>query len=437
MAADKLFKRGGRWYAWVNGQRVSTGFTSKEAAKKRLAELEFEAADPLNAAQAKATTVGFLDDLLRSLLRKGRAQDTYDYNSEKAGHLRRLLPSLARDITHKVLETYCDRRLGEGAARATVRKELGVLGASLRLARRNGLFAKSVEEVLPDFEAPYVPKTRALDPWELVALCSALPHERAAHVAFIVASGSRWGESVRAQREDLQGGFLFLRGTKTKASKRTVPVIYPFASVLTWALRDAPEAGVLFRPWAYVARDLKVACAKAGIAAVTPNDLRRTHATWLRKAGVEPSLIGAQLGHTTSRMVELVYGRLTPESLGNLLTSRVGNDPYAVPPPPASGTVLLMGCEGGDLGVSETTGTTPETAISAGNLVGHDRLELSANGLRVLTDSAKSPTNPPETEGGGLLMGRRSVPIALAYLVEAVAAYPHAAASLVEFALNA
>jgi len=40
----------------------------------------------------------------------------------------------------------------------------------------------------------------------------------------------------------------------------------------------------------------------------SPNDLRRTYATWLRAQGVEPQLIGAAMGHRDSRMVERVTG---------------------------------------------------------------------------------------------------------------------------------
>ena|GEM_PF-3809021 len=38
-------------------------------------------------------------------------------------------------------------------------------------------------------------------------------------------------------------------------------------------------------------RDLAQACDRAGIEPCTPNDLRRTCATWLRQAGAAPDLI--------------------------------------------------------------------------------------------------------------------------------------------------
>jgi integrase len=83
--------------------------------------------------------------------------------------------------------------------------------------------------------------------------------------------------------------------------------------------------GTLFRAWSNARRDLADACRRAGIAKVSPNDLRRTYGTWLRLGGVEPSLIGAAMGHADSRMVERVYGRMPAESLQSALRKRVGD----------------------------------------------------------------------------------------------------------------
>jgi len=59
-----------------------------------------------------------------------------------------------------------------------------------------------------------------------------------------------------------------------------------------------------------VRRDLRAACTKLKIPRCSPNDLRRTCATWLRAAGTPPHLIAPLMGHADSRMVERVYGRL-------------------------------------------------------------------------------------------------------------------------------
>jgi integrase len=382
----KIFRRGKVFYAWVGGRKVSTGFTDRKAAKFALAKLERESVDPDNAAQATARTVDVLDDLLRSLARKGRAQATIDYTTEKAGHLRRLLPDHARDITHKVLEGFIDARLKEGAASATIKKELGVARGALKLARRNGLFARGVDEVLPELESGYVPRKRFISTWELVGLCNVLPPHRAAHACFIIATGARWGESVRARREDVSGGFVRLRGTKTKLAPRTVPIVFPFERILSWSLSRA-GAELLFAPWKNVRHDLRRACAKLGVPPLSPNDLRRTFATWFRQLGIAPQLIAVAMGHTTSRMVETTYGRLPTEDLGRMLTASVGNDPLEDPDPiipsESNDGGSYLGREGDEIVALQAFRRKTETSNPPGNSVARAGIEPATRGFSV------------------------------------------------------
>ena len=62
--------------------------------------------------------------------------------------------------------------------------------------------------------------------------------------------------------------------------------------------------------WPNVRRDLAVACRHAGIPRVSPNDLRRTFASWLKQRGVDSMVVARLLGHSSTAMVERVYGRL-------------------------------------------------------------------------------------------------------------------------------
>ena len=103
-----------------------------------------------------------------------------------------------------------------------------------------------------------------------------------------------------------------------------MPVLPFLAPILRQALKDAPgaEGEPLFARWPNARRDIIRACERAGVTRVTWNDLRRSHAKWLRGRGVEPSLIAEVLGHTTSRMAEVVYGRPTPQQLRHLLKER-------------------------------------------------------------------------------------------------------------------
>jgi integrase len=258
-------------------------------------------------------------------------------------------------LTIGAIEKYIDQRTAEGAARTTVKKELRALGAVLRHAKRVGLWAGDVQRVIPEYADDYQPRKRALSWQEALRLLQALEapnnaqhidraRNRAAAVAFMLATGARWGEVTRARREDVADHFVTLRGTKTKAAARAVPIVKMTRSLLDYALSAVGNRkGKLFDSWQNPNRDLEVACTQAGIPKASPNDLRRSLATWLRVLGVDISVIAAVLGHTTSRMVERVYGRLSPEELkarmgGRLLDQQRGKGsvPKLLPAPPDS-----------------------------------------------------------------------------------------------------
>lgn len=321
---QRLNKRGDTWWTtfYVDGRRVrvSTGCRDRKAAELRARELERRAVDPSHAAENTATLGSALEAVLPDRAAKGRAEGTITMYRRKAGHLVRLLGAelpLAR-VDAAAVDRFVEQRLAEGAARSTIHKELTTLRVALKIALRRGLWTGRIEATMPEgFSLEYVPKQRALTRVEYEKLVLALRPDRARHVAFIIGTGARWIESVRAVKSDVTEASVFLRGSKTHNAARTVPLV-GFMRELVAASRPP------FAPWSSVRRDLAAACARARIAPVTPNDLRRTCATWLRAAGVEPSLIAVVLGHRDSRMVERVYGRIPTDALRAALEGRLG-----------------------------------------------------------------------------------------------------------------
>lgn len=333
--AQRLFKRNGTWYGWyfdAEGRRIqrSTKCRDKQAAEALLREWERRAADPAYAAANSATLERALQQFLTDRTFKGRAKGTLDSYRIKAGHVVRLLGAETKLalVDARAIDRFIEARLEEGASRNTVHKELTVIRATLKVAKRRGEYTRDIDAVMPDgFSANYKPRTRFLTAAEAHKLFADLPADRAACVAFILATGARWSEAVSARREDVEAdrGLVFLRGTKTDGSLRTVPVVGAGVPLLEHSLRYAEgRDGLLFRGWGSVRRDLAVACKRASIAPVTPNDLRRTCATWLRQRDVEPHLIASVLGHRDSRMVERVYGRMPAESLKKSLENTLG-----------------------------------------------------------------------------------------------------------------
>jgi integrase len=267
-------------------------------------------------------------------------------------------------------------RLAEGACRNTVKKELTTIRGMLKVAKRRGEFPSDIGAVMAEgFESGYQPRKRFLTGPEAQALLAELTPDRAARVAFILATGARWGETDRARRQDVQteAERVLLRGTKTDLSARTVPIVGAGHDLPAHALTHVQgEDGLLFRPWGNSRRDLAQACECAGIPAVSPNDLRRTFGTWLRLHGVAPHLIGVAMGHADSRMVERVYGRMPEENLRAALNEHVD--------PTRSACVATTGSNAR----RERRVRHPKTSHSSRNLVSRDGIEPPTRGFSIL-----------------------------------------------------
>ena len=372
MSDDGLYRRKDSPYWWTtirhpdgSTKKVSTRCRDRAAARAARRELERIASDPRHAA-ANATTLGdYLERHLEHLKKvRKRADGTLDMHRVKAGHLVRLIGGdtpLAK-IDARVVDGYIGKREDEGAAQSTVHKELCTLRGALKLARRDRAYPYQLDEVFPIAFAPeYEPRRRFAQPEDAEALLADLhAHNplRGAHFAFFLATGARLSESERAQREDirLDAGEVDLRGSKTKKARRTVPIVTARARVLleyVLAVTANEPGPQLFPRWLNIRRDLAAACQRVAFARlqertdqtelelrklvkrgaiprqiidglcprVTPNDLRRTSATWLRQGGVTPDVIGEFLGHVDGRMAAKVYGVM------NLMRRQLGEEP--------------------------------------------------------------------------------------------------------------
>lgn len=336
MGKFKLYKRGGVYYAWVRGKRLSTGCRDRQAAELAAAELERRSADPAYRASHEVTLRAALRRFIDARRALGRSEATLAIYERLGRHLTQGLGAetpLAR-LERDAVVAYVAAREGEqGASPHTVHKELGLLRAALRWARSGGFFPGDPEAVLPPDHSPrYEPRRGYLthgQAWALVhhvatAGGQSQPYAlgRSAHLAFLLGTGARWGESLRAERADvdLARGLVRVRGTKTTASDGLVPLLPFTRPFVEYALKHADGPGArLFRTWGNARRDLHRACARAGVAPMGPNDMRRSLATWLVRAGVPIELVAEVLRHTTTAMVHRVYGVRDAESTGRAI----------------------------------------------------------------------------------------------------------------------
>lgn len=146
---------------------------------------------------------------------------------------------------------------------------------------------------------------------------------RAQHTAWIIACCARRIESYRAEMcdHDLVNWRVRLRGSKTGIADSVITIAPRFHDLLLFALRERPEVGPMYPHWGNLYRSLGLACRRIGIEKISPNDLRRTHASLLSQAGVPHSILKNVTRHTTTLMLDRVYGQQTLESTAHVIAN--------------------------------------------------------------------------------------------------------------------
>lgn len=333
---ERLFLRGRVWWCWgydSGGQRWQETTRQRDHTAAKLAAREITrrnagVADIRQArAQAGLTLERGLADLREALQRKGRTPATLRAVRYHCAHLQMHLGAATplADVDLAQTTRYVAARLDEGGSRHTVAKELYTLTAALRRAAKLGLLVLRTDprHLIPeDLGKVYTPRDRWLTREEYARLRAELAtsaghhsstEDRRDYLDAWVYLGLRKTElySVRAQHCDQTRWELEVQGTKTEGAERKVPVAAPVRPMLKRRLQQE----VPFPDWHTVTRDLARACARAGLEAVTPNDLRRTFCSWLCQAGVPERVCADLLGHEDTTMVRAVYGHLDARTL--------------------------------------------------------------------------------------------------------------------------
>lgn len=352
----KLYKRGGTWYADYldrsgTRRRVTTRTSDVVVARARLRDLELATTD--RAPHATETVAESLTYFL-TVVHASSPAGTRRCYEQKARHVLRLLGDA--QITRESAERYIAARIDEGAHTHSIHKELVVLRGAIASARQRGRFHGS-PDVVPRFSAGYSPRTTYLTPDQFARLADELaqlrpnlkPRPRARAIerrnnrllyCLLIAYASPRRAELEALRwENVDLARDRIRVPKGKTVARTI-AIHP--TLRPWLEQLHAGSGPVVTPWANVGRDLPAACARAGVPRVTPNDLRRTFASWLVQAGTPLIVVSRLLGHGSTRMVDLVYGQLDEGTL----TDAIGRLPggcdagvsHAVPQNGSGGT---------------------------------------------------------------------------------------------------
>lgn len=152
------------------------------------------------------------------------------------------------------------------------------------------------------------PSTRHLTPDELHELLAVLTPHQALWVLLAVYTGGREAEinNMRWDHVHWDDKPQRIRFPDTKTMTATRWRFVPLHPILAEALsKERKTTGVIIGEWRYASHDLAVACKRAGIATVSPKDLRRTCIYWHKQAGVDNATIAHWLGSST-RLVDCV-----------------------------------------------------------------------------------------------------------------------------------
>jgi len=322
---SNLYRRKDSPYWWcnvydANGVRrpKSTRCTDKRAAEAKRRFLERQAQDPKGYPSPHATS-HTVEDALNYFVEhgcEGRAPRTVECYEQKGSQVSRLIgDEECYALTAETFSGFIAKRDEEGAARETVRKEIVVLRQALTLAETRELAPEGISRLVPRMKVLYKPRKRNL-PMEEVDKILPLLADDSKRFWLLVAiyTGGSLSELRRLRVEDVDNpeGWIFVDGTKRPTRRRHVPIAPGLRKALK---RYAPKAGLLLAPWGNVDRDLKKACETAGIAPISPNDLRRTFGSWMVQGGTPLKAVASLMGHSTTRMVDLVYGQLADRNL--------------------------------------------------------------------------------------------------------------------------
>lgn len=340
---NRVYRRAGSpyWQAeWYDerGERHqrSTRTADRVAALSRLRAWERSPGGE-GPVDAPKTVRGAIEDLVALRAEEAvagrKAEATAGFLALKGGQVCRVFGEDAplSDVTAESVDRFIAQRRREGRKDSTIHKELVCLRSACALALRRGHWQGDLAKVFPrGFSPAYTPKDRWLTSAECERLIEDLvghTADRAAVVAFIVATSAEWSAVGRARAEDcdLTPGAerVRVRGSKRKTRDREVPLVFPWQrDLVKFALERArgTKDGLLFRRWGNVRRELHAACDRLGIKPCTPNDLRRTAGHWTRGEGAQPATVGAFLGHKDGRMAERVYAKLGVDELAAALT---------------------------------------------------------------------------------------------------------------------
>ena len=261
------------------------------------------------------------EDLARMLVEDYRANGRRSLERIEGAlkHLRGFFGDhFAVDITSDRITSYIKLRQDEGAAAATINRELAALRRAFRLAARAGKVALRPEvSMLRENNR----RKGFFEPNQYDALVQYMPDYLKPVIRTAYITGWRIRSEILTRQKhhvDLNAGWIRLEPGEGKSGEgRNFPLIPELRDVLAQQLERTEElerATNQIIPWLFHKEGAPIgsfrkawatACKRAGLAGKIPHDFRRTAVRNLERAGVPRSAAMAMVGHQT----ESIYRR--------------------------------------------------------------------------------------------------------------------------------
>lgn len=324
-----LFQRGHIWWIcyYSNGRRLRESSNSEKETvavkllKRRLADAA--SGKPIGP-EVERTTLADLKTILldhyrinanRSINRVTQAFDhVLDHFDPECR---------ANSITGDRINRYIVERQKEGAANATINRELAALKRAFHLALKNGRVA-----TIPDFSSLAEDNARQgfVEVADFESIARALPEHLKDPIRFLYFSGWRVGEMRSLEWRDVYADAIRLRSENSKNKRsRELPLMGDLAAIIARA-----KAGRRFDcPYVFhhdgkqlkdFRRSWDTACKDAGHAGLLVHDLRRSATRNLIRAGVSEKVAMGITGHKTRSTFDR-YNITTSDDLRNAVAA--------------------------------------------------------------------------------------------------------------------
>lgn len=218
-------------------------------------------------------------------------------------------------ITRLLCRSYAKARRKGGVKDGTIIKDLGVLRAGLR-------WAKKGSEAVFDMPQTPPPRDRYINREEMESLAQAA---ESAHTALFIRLA--WATAGRASaileltwdRVDFERGQIKL---STGEGRRKGRATVPMTDSLRVALIEAHKVRIsdYVVEWGgehikNISKAFRRACERAKLEDVSPHVMRHSAAVALAEADTPMAVIAQYLGHTDTRITERVYAKFSPTYL--------------------------------------------------------------------------------------------------------------------------